>query len=157
MKLEPFDYRDPGEVLADVADIMAIEDGDVVLALVRDPSSDHIVEHVVKLERARWTGLDDHDLSRFLGDQVRLLPIPKRGQELRHSVLTVVARRGFAVFGANELRWMYAWRYSNHGADAYSGDVVLLTEHGWYDFMTGWGGHEPRLTRRRMRERSGTV
>lgn len=146
VELEPSDFRDPGEVLANVAATHVIENGDVLLVLVRDPSTEQAVEHVHRLDRRSWGQLDDDwDLARFLGDQVRRLPIPPRGARLRHSVLTVVARRGFAVFGGNELRWMNAWRWSNHLMDAHSGDIALLTEHGWYDFSTDWGGKEPRL------------
>lgn len=28
---------------------------------------------------------------------------------------------------------------------AYTGDVTVVTEHGWADFMTNWGGHSPSM------------
>ena len=39
---------------------------------------------------------------------------------------------------------MLAWRYSNHCMDTFNGTIFLVTEHGWYDWESTWGGHEPR-------------
>ena len=45
----------------------------------------------------------------------------------------------------NEAVWLNGWRFSNHFAPVYDSDLILVTEHGWTDFMTQWAGHEPRL------------
>jgi hypothetical protein len=75
------------------------------------------------------------------------MPIPKRPRgEIDHAVMTIIARRGMAVFGRREQPWLLGWRYSNHLADVFDSDVILMTEHGWCDLMTDWGGHQPRLT-----------
>ena len=145
MNLEPYEYRDPGEIVAAIASQQVFEAGDVLLAVICDPSTDQAIEHVTKLDRGDWEGLDHWQLAQYLASQVRQLPIPPRGNELRHSVLTIVVRRGFTVFGRDELQWMYAWRWSNHMVDTFSSDIVLVTEHGWCDLSTGWGDHEPRL------------
>ena len=29
--------------------------------------------------------------------------------------------------------------------DVYTGELILVTEHGWVDFMTDACGHEPRM------------
>ena len=45
-----------------------------------------------------------------------------------------------------ELRCQYhGWRYANHLQDVYTGELILVTEHGWVDFMTDACGHEPRM------------
>jgi hypothetical protein len=59
--------------------------------------------------------------------------------------MTIVARRGFAVIGADDARWLRAWFWSNHMTHAFSGDLIVLTENGWVDLMTSWGGYEPKL------------
>ena len=48
--------------------------------------------------------------------------------------------------GPNEGQWFLAWRYVNHFQRLFSGDLILVTEHGWTDFMTKLGGAEPSLT-----------
>jgi hypothetical protein len=65
-------------------------------------------------------------------------------QAPRHSFLTIVARRGPAIIGPIEARWLNAWHYSHHGTGAYDGGVVAVTPHAWVDFMTDLGGYEPR-------------
>lgn len=145
MNLKTYDYRDPGEIVARVATTHGLKDGDVLLVVVRDPSTSQDVEHVRRLSRRDWIGLGQTALADYLAEQVRGLPIPRRDGELRHSVLTVLVRRGFVVFGSYEERWLYAWRYSNHLVDTFWGDVVLVTEHGWRDFATSWGAQDPRL------------
>jgi len=40
------------------------------------------------------------------------------------------------LWGPNlALRPMSAWRYSHHFTNAYDGRLVLVTEHGWVDFV----------------------
>lgn len=41
---------------------------------------------------------------------------------------------------------MAAWRYSIHLANAFDGSMILVTEHGWCDFMTEEAGHSPAMT-----------
>ena len=50
-----------------------------------------------------------------------------------HAGVLIVVRRGLCVFGVNEGLWCSAWRYVNHLRRLYSGDLVLVTEHGWLD------------------------
>jgi len=57
--------------------------------------------------------------------------------------MTFVVRPGPCVFGPNESHWLYAWRYSNHFTNAYSSHIILVTEHGWCDFMTHQAGLTP--------------
>jgi hypothetical protein len=38
-----------------------------------------------------------------------------------------------------------AWRYSNHLTNAFDGRMILVTEHGWTDFMTDTAGYSPAM------------
>ena len=40
---------------------------------------------------------------------------------------------------------MRAWQLSNHVADTFNGGVILVTEHGWSDFITDAAGHTPAM------------
>jgi hypothetical protein len=148
MTLATYRYRDPGEVVADVAARHELVEGDALLALVDDPSGRQEVVHATRVASATWAGLDDFGRSQLLCDTAKAMPIPERFSSggSRLSIMTIVARRGLAVMGAAEGQWLTAWRYSNHLTDAYVGDLILVTEHGWTDFTTGSGGREPRLT-----------
>jgi hypothetical protein len=148
MALAPYQYRNPGEVVADVAARHELVEGDAFLALVDEPSGRQDVVHVTRVSSEQWVGLDEFGRSQLLSDAAQAMPIPKglpRGGP-RHSIMTIVARRGLTVMGGAEAHWLTAWRYSNHLTNAYAGGLILVTEHGWTDFMTRSGGHEPRLT-----------
>jgi hypothetical protein len=147
MELRSYEYRDPGRVLADVAAQCDLVEGDALLAVVRDPSTDQHVVHVSRLDAREWDAVVGYDRSELLYEAMHSMPVPALHEPgpPRHSVMTIVARRGFAVLGRREAEWLMAWRYSNHLLAAFTGDLILVTEHGWTDFMTGMGGPEPRL------------
>lgn len=145
--LERFEYRDPEEVVRAVAARRPLRAGDVVLVLVRDPPGEQAIVRMLSIPRTRRRDLDDYATSQLLADYAHRLCVPRcrHLDSPRHSIMTIVARRGYAVFGADEGRWMWAWLHSNHLTDAFSGDIIVVTEHGWTHQSTGWGGHEPRV------------
>lgn len=146
MELRPYEYRDPGQVVRDVADRHPLEDGDVLLALVRSPSTDQEVVAVTRLQPGRWQETDQFERSQLLAEQVQAMPIPAwRPAPPEHSILTIVARSGWCLIGPREAEFLQAWRYSNHLCHAFDGGLIVVTEHGWTDFITGLGGDEPRL------------
>lgn len=146
MDLKSYEYRDPGQVLLDVLRRHALADGDVLLALVREPSAAQEVVAIRRLDADLWRTNGDRERADFLAGEARQLPVPEwRGAPPEHSIMTVVARRGWCLIGREEAQWLIAWRYSNHLLNAFSGELILLTEHGWVDFMSGLGGPEPRL------------
>ena len=63
----------------------------------------------------------------------------------QHVLTTVVCRPGRVVPGPVELFWLLAWRYSNHHADAFDGDVYLVTDHGWTGTHDQRAGFTPAL------------
>jgi hypothetical protein len=146
MTLKPYQYRDPGEVVAEVDSRRPLSEGDMVLALVRDPSGDQQIVRLRSIPRTRRHGLDRYERSRLLCDCAKRLRVPqRRGESPWHSIMTIVARPGYAVFGPDEGNWLSAWLFSNHLTDAFSSELIVVTEHGWADMSTGWGGHEPRI------------
>lgn len=144
MPLRDYDYRDPGLLIQEVHARRPLTSGDVLLILVDRPSTQ---QRIVRIDRLPLTAAIPHYLpaSDALAKAVRAMAIPDAPRPPRHSMMTIVSRRGLTVFGAGEGNWLQGWRYSNHGANAYSGDLILVTEHGWRDFDTGWGGHQPCL------------
>ena len=72
---------------------------------------------------------------------VERLPVPGWDRTSpRHSIVTVVVRAGLAVIGPAEARWLVGWHYCNHLRSVYTADLIVVTEHGWVDFMSGLGG-----------------
>lgn len=43
--------------------------------------------------------------------------------------------------------WMLGWRYANHLALVYDARLVLVTEHGCVNLMSGRGASAPSITR----------
>lgn len=146
MEASEYDRRDPGAILAAVASRHPFRDGEVLLVLVRAPYCGTDIVHITALPRHRWKHLDEYELQELLAMEARRMPIPEwNGAPPRHEIMTVVPRTGFAVVGEDEGRWLSAWLYSNHGTNAFSSDLAVITEHGWVEFMSEWGGREPRL------------
>lgn len=147
MKLSQYEYRDPAQVVRDVADRHPLQAGDVLLALVHRPSTDQEVVAVTRLVPERWQGIDQFDRAELLAEHVRAMPIPEwRAEAPEHSIMTIVARFGWCLMGPSEGEWLSAWLFSNHLCHTFSGDLILVAEHGWTDFTTGLGGDDPRLS-----------
>lgn len=73
---------------------------------------------------------------------------PGRGwSQIRGGLFTVVCRTGRVVSTAEETQFHSGWRYSNHGAAAIAGDVLVVTPHGWTSTLTEACGMEPALPR----------
>lgn len=144
MKLKSYEFRDPARLVEEVAERVPLSPGAVYVVLVAHPSTAQRVVEVRRLESPAM--IDDYwDARAELCELMRQLPIPEHPPPPRHAALTVVVRPGLCVFGPNEGRWMSAWRYSNHLTNAFDGDLILVTEHGWTDLMTEFAGHSPAM------------
>ena len=145
MELHPGDLADPARLIQEIAEECALVTGTAHLAVVADPSTYQRLTHVETLPTPAVIGhyLQVQDL---IGDTLReKLPIPEwQGKGPRHTVVTVIVREGFTVFGRNEEQWLLGWRYSKHLMEAFSGTTFLVTEHGWYDWQSRWGDRHPR-------------
>lgn len=144
MKLRSYDFRDPAELIEQVHAREPLQAGDAMLVLVKNPSSE---QQIVQIDRLPVDACIPHYLAvtKLLSDRVRAMSIPDEPRPPRHSVMTVIARHGLTVFGDNESQWLLGWRYSNHLCNTFNSDLILVTEHGWHDFSTDWGGHHPRI------------
>jgi hypothetical protein len=136
--------RSPSVVLAAIAERCALEPNTVLVGLVHRPATK---QHVVAVERLAapaviddWQPVREEIYNVMAGFQVPDEPRPPQ-----HTAVTVVVRPGLCVLGPNEGRWLSAWRYSNHLANAYSGSLILVTEHGWVDFMSDTAGLTPAM------------
>jgi hypothetical protein len=147
MTLNSYEYRDPEQVATAVVAQRRLRDGDVVLALVRDPSGDQEVVRLRSIPRTKRHGLDAYERSRLLAGYAERLRVPPRcGADSEwYSIMTIVARRGYAVFGPEEGEWLTAWLFSNHLTGAFAGELIVVTDHGWADHSSGSGGLEPRI------------
>jgi len=144
MKLASYDFKDPGLLIEEVAARYELTPGAALLVVVEDPPTHQRITHIEPLDIDSRVG-QDVDLSDLLCDLMQELPVPQEERPIKHSVMTVLVRPGAAIFGPHESRWMLGWRYSHHFTSAFTGGVILVTEHGWVDFMTDWGGHQPAM------------
>jgi hypothetical protein len=143
MELEPFDYRDHARLVNEVDRRVALVENSAYLALVHRPSTTQRVVTVKRL--ATPAVIDDyHEACAELREVMQRLPIPDAPRP-QHSVMTFVVRPGPCVFGPNERNWLLAWRYSNHLTQAFTGNLILVTEYGWCDLMTDEAGATPAV------------
>lgn len=143
-ELKPYDLRDPRRLIREVAERVALEEDTSWLALVRHPSAE---QELLRVDALPVPALldDDDDISDHLCRAAEAYGIGWTGQAPEHMAVTIIVRPGFAVFGPNEGVWFKGWRYSNHFQSLYTGELILVTEHGWTDFMSDYAGSEPRM------------
>jgi hypothetical protein len=144
--LEPYDLRDPRRLIHQIGDRVPLEEDTAWLALVRHPSTE---QELVRVDALPVPALldDDDDISDHLRRAAEAYGIGWSGKGPEHMAVTVIVRPGFTVFGPNEAVWFKGWRYANHLQSIYTGELILVTEHGWADFMSHSAGNEPRMVR----------
>lgn len=145
-ELKPYELRDPSRLIQEVAERVTLVEDTAWLALVHHPSTD---QHLVQVDPLQIPALldDADDISAHLRTAVEGCGIGWGGigEGPDHMAVTIIVRPGYAVFGPNEAVWCKGWRYANHFQSVHTGELVLVTEHGWADFMTDAAGHEPRM------------
>jgi hypothetical protein len=144
MELRAYETRDPERLLGDIAQRVRLVEGTAHLALVADIST---TQRVLRVETLATPAeiFDDEQPREELRRVIEGWPIPATRGCPTHTPVLVVVRRGLCVFGPNEGVWLQADRYANHLASVWSMDLMLVTEHGWCDFMTDWAGRSPAL------------
>ena len=146
MTLESHELRDPGRLVHEIAASIDLVEDTAYVALVHHPSTRQRLLSVQQLEIPALLD-DDDDISEQLCTAARSFGVGWHRRSPEHLLTTLIVRPGRCVFGPNEAVWFRGWRYSNHAESLHSGDLILVTEHGWTDFMTGCAGRSPSMAR----------
>jgi hypothetical protein len=141
-ELHPYDVRDPARLIAEIAEKTALVEGTAHLALVRDVSTE---QRLLRVDTLRLPAeiIGWQEASNELRRVVDSWSLPEQGGAPRHTPVLVVVRPGLCVFGPNEAQWLMAERYANFLAPLWTAQDILVTEHGWLDFMTYEAGTTP--------------
>lgn len=148
MELKPYDLRDPALVVEALAKRYRLTRPAAYLAVVRDPST---AQKIVSVEKLRTPAVIDdwQAASDELRERLNSADIPTAGPPgstaPSHLPMLIVVRPGRCVSSPNERVWWLAQRYMNSMAWTWSPGLMVVTEHGWYDFTTKWGAVEPAL------------
>lgn len=146
MDLEPYDLRDPQQLLDDVCRTNPLVEGELLIVLVEDPSQSQHLVAVRRLAGRQWQGLDQIARSDVLRGEAESLPLDARERGApRHLLLTIRVRRGLTVIDGVDAEVLEGWRYANHLMPVFDGGLLVVTEHGWYDWLTGCAGHSPAI------------
>jgi hypothetical protein len=146
MDLEPYDLRDPQQLLDDVCRTNDLVEGDLLIVLVEDPSVRQNLIDVRRLEARDWQDLDQLMRSDMLRRVAESLPLDVHKQGApHHLLLTILVRRGLTVIDGRDAEVLEGWRYANHLMPTFDGGLLVVTEHGWHDWLTGCAGHTPAL------------
>src|SRR3954452_16135647 len=124
MTLHPTEVRDPHELMRQVDARVTLAGNTAFLVLVAHPSTTQrllAVEPLTTPARIHHWSKAREELVSAVGR----LAIPDEPGPPHLVLMTIVVRPGLCVFGPNENQWFRAWRYSNHLAHAYSGDLIL--------------------------------
>lgn len=145
-ELEPYDLLDPARLIHEVAGLVTLAEDTAWLAVVFRPSTEQQLLRVLPLPIPALLD-DDDDISSHLRSAVEALDVGwiARGRGPEHMAVTIVVRPGLTQLGPNEGVWLRGWRYANHHQSVYTGELILVTEHGWQDFMTHAAGVKPRM------------
>lgn len=144
MELHSFELRDPRRLIEEVAERVNLHEDTAYVALVHHPSTQQRLVRVVPLDSPALLD-DDDDLTEELRGVAESFGLAWH-HPIEYLLMTIIVRPGRTVFGPNESVWFRDWRYSNHLQSMFTGDLILVTEHGWLDFMTNEAGHSPRMT-----------
>jgi hypothetical protein len=155
---ERWDVANPRKTLREVVDRARPVDGDVVVVTMaaRTGGATQILD--VTTVHTAGAPLERHEASellrRYAVATVPELPPARAGARADHEgrprgldyvVVTVVCRGGRVVPGPTEMFWALAWRYANHLANAFDGDVYTVTPHGWTGLSDERAGFTPAL------------
>jgi hypothetical protein len=144
MSLKPYEFRSPAHLIEQVAAQVQLVPDTAYVVLVAHPSTE---QRIVAIRRFQTPALIDD--WRAASDEIfavmQELAIPESPPPPTHAALSVLVRPGYCVFGPHEGHWMSAWSYSNHLTNAFHAGVILVTEHGWADFMTDTAGSSPTM------------
>ena len=129
-------------LIAEIAERTPLVEGTAHLALVRDVSTE---QRVLRVDTLRLPAeiVDHGEGSKELRRVVEGWPVPLERGAPRHTPVLVIVRPGLCVFGPNEGVWFMAERYANFLASVWPVHDMLVTEHGWLDFMTNQAGATP--------------
>lgn len=143
MKIDPYDLRCPADLIEEVADRVPLRDGAAYAVLVADPSRAQEVRAIEELDCGSY--VEDYAEIRPLLEELckRWDPGAALSRPSDIKVVTIVVRRGLCVWTPLEWTWSNAWRYAFTFLSG--GDLITVTEHGWYDFMTKHADHQPAL------------
>lgn len=144
MTIHGYELRDPAALITEIGDTVDLVEDTAYVALVHRPSTRQRVLAVRRLELPALLD-DDDDISDELCAVARSFGIGWHRRSPEHLLMTVVAWPGRFILGPNEGVWFRGWRYSNHAESLHTGDLMLVTEHGWVDFMSHAGGQRPHL------------
>jgi hypothetical protein len=145
MELESWELAEPARFIERIASGHRLVAGLALLAVVQDPVSSQTITHIEELP------IDcriEHpsQAAELLYTTMQQIPLPdSAGHGTQHSVITVIVRPGLATAGRHEAAWKVAWSNSNHLRPAFTGNLVVVTEHGWYDELSSVGAGVPRM------------
>lgn len=146
--LRDSELRDPQALLDRLAKRYRLTRPAAYLAVVRDPATRQQLVSIEKLHTPAlidtWEPASDELRERLDTGRIPMAGPPPRSAP-RHLPVLVVVRPGRCVIGPNERLWYLAERYANSLAWAWSTSLLLVTEHGWYDPRSRWGGTSPAL------------
>lgn len=143
MELRSFELRDPARLMKEVAERVSLTEDSAYAALVHHPSTNQTLLDVVAMPLPALLD-DDDEISDELREVAESFGIEWR-HPIEHLLMTIVVRPGFTVLGPNERVWLSGWRYANHFQGMFTGDVIVVTEHGWLNFMTNEAGRSPHM------------
>jgi hypothetical protein len=142
MDIDDFELRSPAELIEEVAGRVPLADGTAYAVLVAGPARKQTIRAIERLPCG--AEIDDYDRARPLLEELcRRWDDGGDTRPSRLKVVTVIVRRGLCVWTPVEWAWSNAWRYT--WTPISGGDLIVVTEHGWYDFMTKHADHRPAL------------
>ena len=140
---QSWDLFDPGDVLRQLDARIPLVPGRVVVGVlpVADGGSRNVTR-AVELHPPGPHPDQDEASHRILDVAEELAGLRSAGPPTQVFV-TAVCRLGPVIDSPNEWFWFYAWWYANHVADAFLGDIYVVTEHGWTGVMDRRAGYQP--------------
>lgn len=140
-----WDLVDPSDVLRQLDARIPLIPGRVVVGVLPvAPGGARLVTGAVEIHPPGPKPAEDEARQR-VSSVAEELAGPRMAGAPTQVFVTAVCRRGMVVDTSNEWFWFHAWWYANHVADAFLGEIYVVTEHGWTGILDRRAGYQPAV------------
>lgn len=144
-KRYPWELRDPGAAVDDIAKRHIPRPGQVLVGLFELPATSQRLLDTVLAYEGNQSPTDIRECALLVREAARQV---FGGRlivgEPRHAFVTVIVRHGSLHTTDEERRWLLGWMHAGHRLPVYTGELFSLTEHGWHSAHEQIG-HHPAL------------
>ena len=141
-KRYPWELRDPGAAVDDIAKRHILRPGQVLVGLFELPASSQRLLDTVLAYEGDQAPTDIRECALLVRTAARdVFGGRLIVGEPRHAFVSLIVRNGPLRTTDEERRWLLGWVHASHRLPVYTGELFSLTEQGWLSAHEEVGYH----------------